>query len=35
VGSLLARHPKKVRIADGALALEPCDSTAVDALKLV
>jgi hypothetical protein len=35
VGSLLARHPKKVRIADGALALELCDSTAVDALELV
>lgn len=35
VGGLLARHPKKVSIADGALALELCASTAVDALELV
>lgn len=33
-GALLARHPKKVRVADEALTLELDDATAVDAIEL-
>lgn len=34
VAALLARHPKKVRVADEVLALEICDATAIDAITL-